>query len=144
MEKKSIKKTTRSTKKGANKIVIRRQYQEYPGELGSINSQPSKTVPDQNISLQQLLLNHTRGNHSTSNYHEGIYSGTEIPVIEDLNDVAEYREKNKLEQERLEQEAKKEHENAKEKREAKAKLEAKAEILEEIQNKEDTETKKEK
>lgn len=64
----------------------------YKGCKGEVNTKPSETVPDQNISLRTLLINHSRGIPSQVKMREGQYYGVEIPDIQDLNDVAEYRE----------------------------------------------------
>jgi len=51
------------------------------------------TEPDQNLSIPQLLEKHSRGLPVINQrYQEGIYSDSEIPVFDDLNDLMEYKE----------------------------------------------------
>lgn len=65
---------------------------KFHGSRGEVNEEPSMTEPDQNLSIPELLAQHTRGIPVINNRHrEGIYSETEIPVIQDLNDYHEHR-----------------------------------------------------
>ena len=76
------------------KVRIRRQFDPtYKGCKGEKNSMESMTQPDQSLTIKQLLLNHTRNIASDINVREEHYfEDTEIPRIDDLNDIAEYRE----------------------------------------------------
>lgn len=64
----------------------------YEPTTGEINNKPSMTVPDQNLSIRQLLINHSRGVPSGENMREGVYTDMEVPNFKDLNDVKEYAE----------------------------------------------------
>ena len=67
---------------------------DYQGTPGKVYEAPSLTVPDQNLSLRQLLHNHTRGiptNVHVKDPNEGYYD-TVIPQITDLNDLADFKE----------------------------------------------------
>lgn len=96
------------------------------------NHSPSETVPDQSLSIKQLLLNHTR---RTPSPHMadlgGQYLDTEVPHIEDLNDVAELRESLQGRQLDLEEVIAQEKAEAKRKAEEAAKQKAKAELFDE-------------
>lgn len=68
------------------------------------SQEPTKTQPDQNLSIAELLMRHSRGIPIQANMHEGQYFETEIPRITDLNDLQDYRrtleeEKNALDTE---------------------------------------------
>lgn len=91
------------------KFKIKRQYDpSYKGGSqvnGETSDQPSKTLPDQTISLRKLLQNHTRGIPSPGMKQlQGQYFETEIPVINDLVDIQEYREELKAKEELLKKE----------------------------------------
>lgn len=75
-------------------MKFKRQWDpEYKGTKGEVNTMPSMTVPDQTISLKQLLKNHTRGIPTNARLVPGEYLGVEMPRIEDLTDIAENRER---------------------------------------------------
>lgn len=103
---------------------------DYIQDKGEINTNPSKTVPDQSISLRKLLDNHTRGVPSHAIHREAMYTDSEIPDIQDLNDVKVWRDKIHAEMQTIENVAKKEHETAKEARNKKAVETAKKEMKE--------------
>lgn len=68
-------------------------YQPY---IGEVNQQPSLTVPDQTMSMRQILARHSRG-LPISNGKEPIYHGEDDyipdPRTLDLVDRQEYAEK---------------------------------------------------
>lgn len=94
-----------------------------------VYEEPSLTEPDQSIPLRVLLSNHVRGIPSQVKVLDGQYYDTEIPVIEDLNDVTDERERLKEEAAELEKTAKAEKAAIAKKREEKAVEKAKAAIL---------------
>lgn len=75
--------------------MIRRQFDPNRSpSKGEINTLPSDTVPDQSLTIKQLLLNHTRGIHSDVADLGGEYfEDEEIPIYTDLNDINEHKQK---------------------------------------------------
>lgn len=67
----------------------RRQFDpDYRGCKGEVNTGPSMTEPDQTLSLQTLLINHTRSVPSDVNIHEGTFTEEQIaPDFQDLTDA---------------------------------------------------------
>lgn len=75
------------------KPEFRRQFDlNYKGTKSVIEFEPSQTVPDQNLSVRQLLKNHSRGMGIGVPAKEGIYSEIEVPVFTDLTDVLAYND----------------------------------------------------
>ncbi len=88
-----MKKVTDSTKKVFSKTKIRKQFTSKPYDFpGEVNNSPSMTIPDMTLGVKQLLLNHTRGIHSDVGYNEPMYFDQEIPIINDLTDLDDYRQ----------------------------------------------------
>lgn len=113
-------------------MEFRRNYNpEYTGTKGFITTKPSMTQPDQTLSIRTLLNNHTRGIPDDTQMQKGEYYDTDIPNIQDLNDVAEYREKLAEEEQILKKTASKELKEAKEKRDQEAIDAAKIKLQEE-------------
>lgn len=52
----------------------------------------SQTVPDLNLTVRQLLTNHSRGLSNDRHEKKPLYFDTIIPQIKDMTDVEEYRE----------------------------------------------------
>lgn len=75
-------------------MKFRTQFDEkYTGAPGKIMDDFTQTVPDMNISLQQLLHNHSRGLPIMATFHQGEYfEELEIPQFDDLTDLYEARE----------------------------------------------------
>lgn len=65
---------------------------EYGGTPGTSLKGKSDTVPDLNLTVRQLLQNHTRGTGSEVHVSEPIYFDQEIPTITDITDVEVYKE----------------------------------------------------
>lgn len=90
-----------------SKPKIRKQFNDpMKGIIGEINDMPSMTVPDMNLSIQQLLQNHTRGVHSDVHDYgvdEG-YLEQEIPQINDITELKERRANLYSEQRTIQQE----------------------------------------
>lgn len=78
----------------SNKRRIAIQFDiEYTPHPGTENNQDSETVPDLNISVRQLLENHTRGHgNETVQVRQPLYFETEIPNIKDITDVERYKD----------------------------------------------------
>lgn len=78
-------------------MTFKRQFQKkYKGHEGVKNKGISATIPDMNLTLKELLHNHTRGITSDVKHHEGQYfEEQEIPEILDLNDLTELQNENK-------------------------------------------------
>jgi len=82
---------------------FRRQFAVHYSS-GEINHEPSRTVPDQHLSIAQLLINHSRGLGSdVKNYQGEFFEDEIISPINDLTDLAERREQLKSRQRDLEQ-----------------------------------------
>lgn len=80
----------------SSKVVIRRQFDPtYQGSPGYKVLGKSLTVPSQALTVEQLLINHTKGiNSGVTTIPDPQYLGdTEIPIITDITDIAEHREK---------------------------------------------------
>lgn len=57
-----------------------------------MTSGESETVPDMNLTVRQLLENHTRGIDGNVQAKTPHYFETEVPTFKDLTDVDEYKE----------------------------------------------------
>lgn len=75
--------------------IVRRQFDpSYNGTPGIEIKGKSMTVPDQTLSVKQLLQNHTRGLPTGATNYEGIYTGdTVAPNFGDMVDRDEWMEK---------------------------------------------------
>lgn len=94
---------------------------KYKPDEGEVNNEDSKTVPDDCLSLRQLLINHSRGINSNVSNNEGIYSGdTEIPVFMDINDKVEYQNELLQKEKELSKQIEKERDDKKKKEAEKA------------------------
>lgn len=84
-------------------MKFRTQFEEdYQGSPGKIMDDSTQTVPDMGLSLQQLLINHSRGLPSPVNVLEGQYfEDLEIPQVEDLTDLKFARQELKRQEEVL-------------------------------------------
>lgn len=86
------------------KIATRRMQFDgsYKGWEPEKNTLPSRTQPDMTLTMRELLINHTRGLGVNASEHEPLYFDTEIPQLDDMTDIEEYRqfledEKNEIE-----------------------------------------------
>lgn len=62
----------------------------YKGEKGELNTQDSVTVPDDSLSVRQLLINHTRGLATTTSQRQGVYTEDMVaPIYKDITEVQE-------------------------------------------------------
>lgn len=77
----------RVTKK---KLIFRQQFQDYK-ETGKKMDQTILTQPDMNMSVRELLLNHSRGLPIGATQLKGEYFDTEIPRFDDITDMFEYK-----------------------------------------------------
>lgn len=100
-------------------------------DKGEVNNMDSMTLPDDCLSLRQLLQNHTRGISSSVTQREAIYTGdTLVKNHQDITDEVEEVKDLKRREKELEQQIKKEHEEQEEKskQQAKAKKEAEEDL----------------
>ena len=58
---------------------------------GKLMDPDTKTVPDQNMGIRELLDRHSRGVPLGVNNRQGEYFDTEIPIFEDLTDMLEHK-----------------------------------------------------
>ncbi len=66
-------------------------------------TQPSMTIPDDHLTIRELLDKHSRGESINQHiYEQDTYFGTEIPVIQDLTDLEDYSASLKQRHEELE------------------------------------------
>lgn len=67
------------------------------------NTGISMTIPDDHLTIQELLDKHTRGEAINQHiYDQDSYFNTEIPVIQDLTDLEDYSQSLKDRHEELE------------------------------------------
>lgn len=79
-------------KKGEIKHRVRIQFDVgYQGHPGKTMDNESVTIPDMNLTVRQLLENHTRGVGSDVNVRQPLYLEFPIPTIKDMTDVEEYK-----------------------------------------------------
>ena len=85
--------------KQVKKVVFYTQFTNTPNYKGKKMSDELHTLPDQTLTIRNLLDNHTRGIPLGVNHRVGEYFDTEIPRFDDLTDMVEYKrqlmEKNK-------------------------------------------------
>lgn len=64
-----------------NIIITKRNYvfENYPGKA---DFQPSQTIPDQTLSIQEIIRRYSRGLPITGNVREPIFDENEIPNLE--------------------------------------------------------------
>lgn len=75
------------------KRVMRIQFDvEYGGSPGIVLDGKSVTVPDMQMTVRQLLENHSRGVDGKETIRQPLYFETEIPTLRDLVDVEEYEQ----------------------------------------------------
>lgn len=75
----------------------------YKGTPGQAFTDPSLTVPDQSITIKELLERHTRGLPIDQKNYEHVY-GVDVPEINDLTDLDNMRDElmqKKLELEKI-------------------------------------------
>ena len=73
-------------------MKLRKQFQSnYKGTPWEGEPGVSKTVPDQNLTIGELLERHSRGVSLGAPELKGEYFDTEIPRFDDLTDALEYK-----------------------------------------------------
>lgn len=77
--------------------IIGRRFQvqfdiAYDGAEGTTPIGTSKTIPDMNLTVKQLLVNHTRDAEGNEHVKKPLYFGVEIPRLTDITDVDRYKE----------------------------------------------------
>lgn len=116
------------------KTKIRKQFTGKTYKSSSYKQKPGKTmtVPDQNLTIAELLDRHSRGVSLGAPDLKGEYFDTEIPRYEDLTDMLEHKKKlveqqiqleKEIEQEQFLKQKKREDEVSQEEKEAKASIE---------------------
>lgn len=100
------------------KIKFRRQFSKQQNWKPKIMDETVHTVPDQNLTIRQLLDRHSRGLPLGASQMQGEYFDTEIPRFEDLTDMVEYKKKLVKEHEALTKKIEAEQKAQKEKTEA--------------------------
>lgn len=84
---------------------------DYIPDPGLKCDDPSLTVPDQNLSIKELLIRHSRGIPIGAQFRQGIYTEDEEgPWISDLTELQERREALHLRKQELEQQVQDEQE----------------------------------
>lgn len=78
--------------KQVKKVVFYTQFTNTPNYKGKKMSDELHTLPDQTLTIRNLLDNHTRGIPLGVNTRVGEYFDTEIPRFDDLTDMIEYKE----------------------------------------------------
>lgn len=74
------------------KTNIKQFQPKYKGTKSKIKPGVSLTVPDQNLTIAQLLDRHSRGIPLGASQKTGEYFDTEIPRHEDLTDALEHKQ----------------------------------------------------
>lgn len=64
----------------------------YHGSKGKSMDDTKVTVPDMNLTVKQILQNHTRGVDGKETIRQPLYFETEVPTISDITDVYAYKE----------------------------------------------------
>lgn len=77
--------------KDLKKTVFYTQFTNTPNYTGKKMSDELLTIPDQTLTIRNLLDNHTRGIPLGVNTRVGEYFDTEIPRFDDLTDMLEYK-----------------------------------------------------
>jgi CRISPR/Cas system-associated endonuclease/helicase Cas3 len=77
--------------KEVKKVVFYTQFTNTPNYKGKKMSDELLTIPDQTLTIRNLLDNHTRGIPLGVNTRVGEYFDTEIPRFDDLTDMIEYK-----------------------------------------------------
>lgn len=63
---------------------------DYPGTPGIKGDPVSQTIPDMNLTVRQLLENHTKVGEVSNK--EPLYFDMEIPTLNDITDVEKFKE----------------------------------------------------
>ena len=87
---------------------------------GKKMDQTVNTIPDQNLSIRQLLDRHSRGLPLGASQNQGEYFDTEIPRFDDLVDMMEHKKRLVQEHKDLTKQIEKEQKAKKEKATAEA------------------------
>ena len=75
-----------------NKRTIKVQFDiTYGGTPGVEMDGESETIPDMNLTVRQLLENHSRGLDSNVKVRQPLYFDMEVPTIRDITDVEKYK-----------------------------------------------------
>jgi hypothetical protein len=91
--------------KNGTEMVNRRIRSSFnpPHATPEVNNGLSLTIPDDHLTIRELLDRHSRGEAINQHiYDQDSYFGTEIPVIQDLTDLEDYSQSLKERHEELE------------------------------------------
>lgn len=73
-------------------MKLKKQFsKKYKGSPSKIKPGKSMTLPDQNLTIAELLERHSRGVSLGAPDLQGEYFDTEIPRFDDLTDMLEYK-----------------------------------------------------
>lgn len=81
-----------SVNEAKNQPSFQVQFDVTYGGMYVTKSGESLTVPDMNLTVRQLLNNHSRGLSNDRHLKEPIYFDMKIPKLKDIVDVYEYRD----------------------------------------------------
>ena len=84
----------------------------------------SQTIPDMNLTVRQLMANHTRGIDNKIHEKQAGYFDIQVPSIQDWTDVEKYKQQLERELVKTKEFIKKEQQDAKANKEKAAKAEA--------------------
>lgn len=93
MDKRSVQKTGKVRQGKQKPIVFRTNFDpNYKGSPGEYNEEASETIPDQSMTIQEMLENHVRGIANPVAENAGEYFDSEIPRHEDMVNEMEYKQ----------------------------------------------------
>ena len=105
--------------KGETQTRFRVQFDVgYRGTPGKVMDQEGHTIPDMNLTVRQLMENHTRGIDDSMHAKQPLYFEHIIPRIEDITDVQKYKEYLEAEAEKVNEFIQQDLQNAEAKRQA--------------------------
>lgn len=88
----TIKNLDPTFKEGETRQRYRVQFDiSYGGSKGKKMDPDSDTIPDLNLTIRQLIENHTRGKDNDVEVRKPLYLEFPIPNLQDITDVEEYK-----------------------------------------------------
>ena len=90
----------------------------YRPKKGKEMDPENNTIPDMNLTVRQLMENHTRGIDNNIHAKQPLYFEHQLPNIQDLTDVQKYRDYLESEAEKVKQFIDQDLENARKKRQS--------------------------
>lgn len=104
---------------------------DYKGKPYEVKDKVSLTEPDMTLTIQELLINHTRSIPSDVHQYEPQYFDEEIPRFDDPTEEAEYKQNLMDRYNALESELKEQADLQEQERQNKALEEAKKQVMDE-------------